>query len=636
MHAATHAINANGDAAAMLLWWLGCLPVMEEEQLQAILGVDRWTMTGALRDLGQGGLTGWLVVDSPEFAAPRRVHYLTGAGTSALARMLGCTGSELEQSLPIDRRELLSRITRVETALGIADFIVALAAGLRDEQAACLVEARGSHWARRRQPASVPAVDAHVRLRLWETSAGFGLVWDRAASPAAYRRRRVAAWYRADDAHHRTGQTMPPVLIVCPTERTVDDWTGAVERSAARRARELLPIALATADDVAAQGPLASGWRRPGSDRRLDLLDCLAWRTAPATQGGPPHHGVRWSAAVMERPEAPHANAKRRRSPEQTPFGRQSACRSRPERWATLSIRLSATQKRLLNWVGHHPLLSHTHLAVHLGLTRKGVETLLRDLACRNLIARGTIRRRDGPEDARYLLTAEGAAYLAARDGVPPRLYLTEGVIAADEPPADVSRRPGRGQRMAASVRLTHLQRYWEHTVGVQHFAFALACEARRQRLLGRNHRLLAWLNEAEAQVWFQHAGRLQHIRPDGRFLYQADGVIYDLLLEWDRGRVRHRDYRRKLTAYGAYVAAHVGALDDRHRLLIATTRAAEPRLREVLAQVAAAFPPLSRYVHVVCRQSVADAQIVADLLHSAGDQGTHGIGRTPPWTGNC
>jgi hypothetical protein len=621
MHAVTRANSANDDAAIALLWWLACLPVIEEEHLQAIVGIDRWTLGGALRDLGRGGLTAWLVVDSPEFAAPRRVHYLTDAGTSALARMLGCTAADLEQLLPVGRRELLSRITRTETALGIASFIAALAVGLRDEETACLVEARASHWAWRSPPASLPAVEAQVRLRVGETSAGFSLVWDRAAAPAAQRRRRVAAWYHADDAHHRTGQTIPAVLIVCPNERTIGDWTAAVERSAARRARELLPIALTTADDVAAQGPLALCWRRLGSDRRLDLLDCLSWRATPSGQGVPPHRGVRLSAAVAEGPEARHADAGRRWSTEQAASGRRYACLPRPERWAALSIRLSATQKRLLIWVGHHPLLSHTHLAVHLGLTRKAVETLLSDLACRDLIALGTMQQRDGRGEARYLLTAEGAAYLAARDGVPPRLYLTEGVIAANERPADIGRRPSSGQRMAASVRLTHLQRYWEHTVGVQRFALALAREARRQHLLGRSHRLLAWLNEAEAQVWFQHAGRLQHIRPDGRFLYQADGVIYDLLLEWDRGRVRRRDYLRKLAAYEAYVASHIDALDDRHRLLVATSTAAEPRLRQVLEQVSAAFPPLSRYAHVVRQQSVVDAQIMADLFQSASDE---------------
>jgi hypothetical protein len=460
-------------------------------------------------------------------------------------------------------------------------------------------------------------------------------VWDRAAAPAAHLQRRVAAWYRADDAYGRTGRAMPAVVVLCPDERTLSQWLLAVERSAARRARDLLPIALAVVGDVAVQGPLAACWWRPGSNRPVALLDCLAWRTA--TEEEPPRRlGLRLPPPTHAGPDECPSGALRRRGMGPPPSFRRGPSRQlQSERWAALTIGLSATQKRLLTWVGHHPLLARAQLAIHLDLTERQIVPLLADLQRQGLVAVDLARCSPGPDGPRYVLTTDGAALLAARDGVPVGLYLTEGVIAAEVHAAHAGSGPAIGRAVATPVRLALLRRYWQHTVGVQRFALALAREAERQRLRGLTHRLVAWLNEAESQVWFWYEGRRQHIRPDGRFLYQTDGVVHDLLLEWDRGLVRRRDYRRKLAAYAVYVAAHGDRLGDRHHLVIVTTTAAEPRLRQVLDQVSADFLSLARYAHIVLQQSVADARVIADLFQHTSEEGPHEMGRMPLWTGN-
>jgi hypothetical protein len=82
--------------------------------------------------------------------------------------------------------------------------------------------------------------------------------------------------------------------------------------------------------------------------------------------------------------------------------------------------------------------------------------------------------------------------------------------------------------------------------------------------------------------------------RPDARFHLRADGVVYDPLLEWDRGLVRRRDYARKLASYAAYFAARPEAPDGVPRLLLVTTTAAEGRLSGVLAPLRARCPALA------------------------------------------
>ncbi len=231
----------------------------------------------------------------------------------------------------------------------------------------------------------------------------------------------------------------------------------------------------------------------------------------------------------------------------------------------------------------------------------------------------------------RHVLTRWGADVLAARDGVPLHRYLAEAPIAAEGPVAgargDRATPVGSGPGASGEVRLRDARRRPAHTMGVQDFVRALAREAAREWARGRDHRLLVWLNPVEAGAWFRHAGGVGHIWPDARVRYLRDGVIHDLLLEWDRGLVRRREYARKFAAYAAHVTAVTGSGTTGHargherptpgavtRLVVVTTPSALMRVRAALAAAAAICPRLGELTRVITMDVVAEARVMATL----------------------
>lgn len=602
--------------SAWILHWLARFPLLGEDHLQALIGCDERSMARHLAVLRAHDLIGTVTPDSPEFACPQRLYHLTAMGAAATADAVGMSLVELAKRLPVGRSELLARLVRVETVVAVAGFVAALAEELRGEDEAGLEDAWGTHWASSAGlPTVPPLVEACVRVHAGSASASFLLAWDRAGAPAAHRIRRIAAWSRADEERDAAwGPSLRAILVVCPDERTASHWAFAVQRSAARRGRPALPLSLTLTSEVAAYGPLHAHWRQLGERRATGLLDRLAWRTGPLACQGRPAPRIAVSRPTSAAPATPPQAEKRLgtgyRSVTQATPGRSGPRPSRRERWATLAIELSAAQKRLLEWIGHHPLLPAAHLTVHADLPRRSVTTLLGDLVRRDLVVTDALSGGSGTVAERYVLTADGAAFLAARDGVSPRLYLREGVIVAEGGAPRAT--DDRGRNTPAPVRLAHLRRHPEHTFGVQRFALALAHEAVRQRALGDECHLLAWLNDAEAQLWFRHGGRVHHIWPDARLWYRADGVVYDLLLEWDRGLVRRRDYARKFAAYAAYFNAHPVRQEDYLYLIVVTTATAASRVRAAVVAASHACAQLAAVTWVITQEAVGFDQLNA------------------------
>jgi hypothetical protein len=292
------------------------------------------------------------------------------------------------------------------------------------------------------------------------------------------------------------------------------------------------------------------------------------------------------------------------------------------ERWAALTVGLSATQQTLLGWVAHHPLLPRDHLAYYLELPAHVIDRLmvgLRRCSLVRIVADFVPGDRAGP---RYLLTVRGAGYLAARDGVPVRRYLQGGVLAAGVAVGDDDHHPATDADIdavaampsLARVRLADLRRHPEHTIGVQYLVLALAREAAERRARGTDCRVLIWMSAAEGQEWFRHTGRTWHILPDARLRLRLDGTVYDLLVEWDRGLVRRRDYGRKLASYAAYFADRTETPGDRVRLVLITTETAIERVRAELVIAAATAPRLLAATRLLSMAAVRERRIVSAI----------------------
>ncbi len=304
MHApvTAHAkVSAEGVMVAAL-GWLARLPLLTATQLGGLLGRDEYTARALLAAAHGQGLVARVVVDSPEFPAALRLHYLTVAGVATWAHALGLAPAALTNRWPVSRAELLTRLVRVETAVGLADTLAMLATDLDRAAgsggsgrpggvagAGVRLEDAGTAWwtPRRGQPARVPpGVEAWAHPRVGGSRARFGLAWDRAGAPRAHRRARVAAWHRADERRDAPwGATLPPVLMVCPDVDAVAQWHDLLDSGAVRRGRALLPVVCATLPDLVAHGPLGRVWRRPGGVP-IPLQDLCLWEVAPVRPAG--------------------------------------------------------------------------------------------------------------------------------------------------------------------------------------------------------------------------------------------------------------------------------------------------------------------------------------------------------------
>jgi hypothetical protein len=626
MHGATmpNVATTHSTRIGAALGWLARLPLLTEGQLGVLLGQGDWDIRALLRELGRQELVSAASLDSPEFAEALRLYSLTGSGIDALARQMDLEPAVLAARLPVARAELLARLARVETAVGIADTLAMLVDDLRRRVAdgtrvgVTLADAGTTHWAPQRgcPRLAPPAVEAWGTLRVGGLQAPFLLAWDRAGAPRAHRRDRVAAWYRADEERSAPwGPELPPVLVVCPAERTVAQWRALVWASAERRGRGCLRTGVTTVAAVTTRGPLGPIWRWSRDDVEREPFDVLVWHGTPSSTTKPVQGHLRLGAASY--PPAHTASA----------GGQAFRCRvarivraadcgeavTVAEYRAAVALELSATQKTLLGWLAQHPLLPVGHLAALLELREAAVHALLGGLARSGLIAADAAAGFADSEGPRFVLTLRGADILAARDGAPLRRYLREGTIAA-EGQGPAVRSDGRSTVATGDVRLADLRRRPEHTAGVHQFALTLAREAARERARGRDHRLLAWLNPVEGQEWFAHAGRTVHIWPDARFRYQADDVVYDLLLEWDRGLVRRRDYARKFAAYAAYLAGRGTHQVQMLRLILVTTQAAVPRVREELRATVRQCAALGDITRLITADVVAQDRITTVL----------------------
>jgi hypothetical protein len=573
------AARAGGTLARALLW-LARLPFLEEGGLAALVGVERFVAQKALASLQETGWTDWVVPMSPEVDA-RRFYHLTEGGVDALARAMGVDREDVETRYAVGRGELLARVARLETAAALNAFFADIAEVARGDEEVSLEQARSLPWTRCREARWwPPGVEAYGSMRSGCWQAPFFVAWDRAGAPMAHRRARVAGWYTyvLSEWNPWGVEGLPPILVACRSEREAAQWALAVESSADRRRVAPLAVYLGMVSEVFRLGALDAVWRRPDGRRRATLTDRLRWVSDV------PPEAVEPSPQLV--PAEPCKLSPRRRGLRE--WARQAAPEPRSlkpgERAAVLALSTSATQKELLEWVGHHPFLSAADLAVLSGLREAGTERLLAGLVQLGVVdfAVRPVSEESSPT-RRYFLTEEGLRLLAARDGVPHRRYGRHGVLAVGDSATD-----GQGQRLAG------LLRHFEHTFGVNSFVVGLAAEAATLRTRGEDHRLIHWLSAAEAQEWFRWNGRWWHVWPDARILYRANGFELDVFLEWDRATMRQRDYLQKFRAYGSFFASRQAGQLARCRLLVVTTTpAAEHRIAEMIEAAPGTAPAL-------------------------------------------
>jgi len=520
--------------------WLGRLPLLGVEELSSLLQTREDSVTRALSELERLGCVEWVAPESPEVMG-RRLFLLTHGGAD----------SALDQAYAQERKEILLRLAGLETSVVLNRFFVEAVDAASHDIEIDLADARSlpsvaSHevgwWP--------PEIEGYGCLRWGPWLAPFFVAWDRAGVPDLHRRLRVTSWYAFGESETPWARDgLPTILVVCPGEREIEQWAKAVVASADRRGCAPLAVVLASAS-AAWRDPLGAIWRRVDGMRHALLCERLRWVLRLPSGAEPPGISARPSIQQVEQKRPPLRGWARAVVMDE----RRRGSLAETERMAALALVATADHKALLDWIGHHPLLSAADLSVLLNIPEPLVQRLLGRLSEWGLVDAVVRAASEGDVPLpRYFLTGEGLRLLAARDGVPWQRYFRHGVLAA----------PAQGKRQRD--RLKGFLNQFEHTVGVNSFFVRLAASG------CTSGRLLRWLNAAESTEWCEYGGKRHRLRPDGSGLVAAGGQIGRFFLEWDRGTMRGPQMMEKFHYYAAYCTSRRSKGDVPLAVLIVT-----------------------------------------------------------------
>jgi hypothetical protein len=191
---------------------------------------------------------------------------------------------------------------------------------------------------------------------------------------------------------------------------------------------------------------------------------------------------------------------------------------------AQIALNLKPLEKRTLDEIAAHPLLTRNELILLLQASKRRVQPGLANLAALKLIE---VHRE------RYLLAPTGQRYLALAAGF-----------------GNAVRRYARARGWGKGF--DSLIRHWEHTKEENRFFLHLAEIARDW-----GH-ALTWLSELESRLYYESGQRRHSFLPDGRGTYIAAAVRHEFALEIDRSRSPEERFRRKLAEYEACVSSNV------------------------------------------------------------------------------
>ena len=448
---------------------------------------------------------------------PRRSPQLwhpTDLGLAALAITEGADPAALAREHRLRRLDLLARLRRLPSLLGLYRLLGALAAAgpgaphllaweVPWRRAYRRIDAENHTYAR--LPARVTLARGVEEDAIW---AEYLLLPDLATAPLAARRDALDRLFRARASLERAGARLPALLVATDAARA-DAWSALLEELRAARRDAPLPARIVT-------------WGALDADVCRAVADGFLVRPC-----APPPPRVA-SSSPLARPPGTSVPRHLGRG-----FRRANvpALRLTPQEWA------------LLDLLARHPLITRDLAARALGwgdkaLRRRRNALIEHGLARR--IPRGELGGGRGADAALGQLatrepveaTAVGIAALAAWHGLNPREAVRWNGLAGGGPATPVGT---RASLLAAAL----------HTLGVEAFFADLARRARLAARRGADEGLVEWRNAAAcARTWF---------RPDGYLVYRRGDDRHAAFLEYDRGTMGPRDWGQKLGAYLAY-----------------------------------------------------------------------------------
>lgn len=354
-----------------ILLWIARLPLLRTEDLVRLTGETDAEVGRALGVLRRHGWTDrvhrGLSSTEPE------MHVLRDVAASRFAAVFQLDEATARLHWPIERRDILDRITAIDISDGLNDFLAGLAEAWRadgGEVADLRVLPRSRRDPNRWWPSWT---DAYGCLQDGERYGHFFVAWDTDGAPEAHRRARARAWFDAMAARNVWGEgQLPPILLLCPSVRRRSEWATIIERLSDRR--DVWPPTIAVRYPDTAPGQ----WFRLDDDRPLTLRQVLDRdrQGLPFTPPQIPRYDLLERGVDTPGPTL-----------EEWARGLLGGEGHGRADLAALSLRLTPAHQGVLNLVARHPYLNEVQIAALLGNDVDAVRRILRELQGEGLIS---------------------------------------------------------------------------------------------------------------------------------------------------------------------------------------------------------------------------------------------------------
>ncbi len=580
---------AVAEPSLHLLRWLIWFPLLSREELtrleQARLAPQEHTRSsqrvGALlRNLETFQLITHLVINKPGWPPHQHRYFVTDAGLYVFAAHVDppLAVSRLVQAYAVERADLIARLARIDIHLVLAAFSTRLVAE---------GSARGYPLTSFQQPWR-QSDSIFGRRQTLRCDAAFLLADPQGTEHACYVKVDADERHPFDSKRERIPllrllklrhvlllqrEAMPHLLIITSASHLAA-WGALLEKTSEQQDTALLAGAITTLEHLqhtGVHGPswwtfaeLVHGMKRglrsslaaPSSQLASLLGEAASRRVVEsfsqrqtfahlvtARTSGPLRKTVRpfpsyvGTSLLHERATlrgASLAGALRGIKTEQQ------------EATALLNLVLSATQKDLLFWLTHHPLLTLHQLAtLHYpgGRDVRSVQKQMAGLSTLGLLVPFQWNgRRPWHERERYVLSESALRYAALREGRQATYYLLPQEDTQEDRAAALSIQRGTSGLFAQM----------EHTHGLYDCIARLVEGAHRE-----NVRLITWQSARESMRWYRDPfnHELMQIRPDAEVIYLVEGqaMPHCFLVEYDRATTSKREVEAKYQSYADY-----------------------------------------------------------------------------------
>jgi DNA-binding IclR family transcriptional regulator len=539
-------------------------PLLSRRQLELYLGRPERTVRQGLLELKARGWVQRLDARQP-WMHTRSLFSLTQAGAEELARRANVPLAEYGAQTGLASERLGRLVLTIERVFQLRTFFLWLAppgTAYANSQPKARIASESEQWRAVRWDVEVGKLFSAKGRAVWIPFHGAALMrrdleskdgrwafvvveFDLSRVPVERDRERLHQFVAAQDDPRYWGkdkeQFFPVLLVIAQDELRLQDYYNVLRSAALARQ---LPMPRAYLTTFSAMLSLRDDrtlpiWYSTISGQRTSLLfdtegvatslpDQLPWRQMPLnSQGVVPN--LPKDALVPAGDEAnsgvtlaPHPFRSAGVTPEL--FMSNRGTREGATFLAQIALNLQPLEKRILDEIAAHPLLTRDEIVLLLQATRRRVQPGLAKMTALKLIE---------AHDGRYLIAPKGQKYLALAAGFGNAVQR-------------YARARGWGKGFGA------LMRHWEHTQEENKFFLHLAEVAQE-----RGH-TLTWLSELESRLYYEAGQRRHSFLPDGRGTYLARDARFEFALEIDRSGSSQKRFRRKLAEYEACIGSNV------------------------------------------------------------------------------